>query len=147
MIRIRLGVVSAAFSLTWALSLMASNAAGPGTLEACSRAIPYTIEEPAGSVPADAKALVGTWVGYWNNTCSALVVQSVDADGTASVLYLFAVNPGASVSRVTNAKVMGKKLSFGSSRATLEFTLVGPDSLSGLHSGSYGSTTGNFSRK
>lgn len=147
MIRIRLGVVSAAFSLTWALSLVASNAAGPGTLEACGRAIPYTIEQPAGSVPADAKALVGAWVGYWNNTCSALVVESVDTNGTASVLYLFALDSAASVVRVTNAKVMGKKLSFGGSRATLEFTLVGPDSLSGLHSGSYGSTIGKFSRK
>ena len=147
MIRIQLGVMSAAFSLTWALSLVASNAAGPGTLEACSRVIPYTIEEPAGGVPADAKAFVGAWVGYWNNTCSALVVQNVDTNGTASVLYLFAYNPASSVAKVTNAKVMGKKLSFGGSRATVEFTLVGPDSLSGLHSGSYGSTTGTFSRK
>ena len=56
----------------------------------CDQSVTYRIAEPA-TVPEPYRVFLGPWSdAAWDaNTCAALVVENIDPDGTATILYAF----------------------------------------------------------
>lgn len=94
------------------------------TLHACAQDVPYTIQPPDPRTPANVTAFLGTWVGQWDPwpfpgsavpvtgvQCIAFIVDRVDSEGNASLIYVwgqvYRVQPG--LARRT-AKITGNKL-------------------------------------
>jgi len=99
-------------------------AARAKTLDACAQQIPYTIQPPDPATPATATAFLGAWVGQWDRwpfpgsavpvtetQCIAFIVERVDGQGNASLIYVegqkYRVKPG--FGRRTG-KIIGNRL-------------------------------------
>jgi hypothetical protein len=56
----------------------------------CEQSVSYRIADPS-TVPAPYRRFLGVWSdAAWDaNTCAALIVDNVDPDGTASIIYAF----------------------------------------------------------
>ena len=56
----------------------------------CNRSVAYRIAEPA-TVPEAYRSFLGAWTdAAWDaNTCAALIVENIDPDGTASIIYAY----------------------------------------------------------
>jgi hypothetical protein len=56
----------------------------------CEQSVSYRLADPA-TVPERYRRFLGAWSdAAWDaNTCAALIVESVDPDGTASVIYVY----------------------------------------------------------
>jgi len=56
----------------------------------CEQSVAYRISDPA-TVPERYRGFLGAWSdAAWNaNICAALIVENVDTDGTASVIYVY----------------------------------------------------------
>jgi hypothetical protein len=72
----------------------------------CDQSVAYRIADPA-TVPERYRGFLGAWSdAAWNaNTCAALIVESIDPDGTASVIYAY--GPLGSSTRVAGGKLHG----------------------------------------
>jgi hypothetical protein len=56
----------------------------------CEQNVSYRLAEPS-TVPEAYRRFLGAWSdAAWNaNTCAALIVDNVDPDGTASIIYVY----------------------------------------------------------
>src|SRR5712675_2157745 len=56
----------------------------------CDQSLTYRIAEPA-TVPESYRVFLGPWSdAAWDaNTCAALVVENIDPDGTAAIIYAY----------------------------------------------------------
>jgi hypothetical protein len=56
----------------------------------CEQNVSYRLADPS-TVPERYRRFLGAWSdAAWNaNTCAALIVENVDPDGTASVIYVY----------------------------------------------------------
>ncbi len=56
----------------------------------CDQSVTYRIAEPA-AVPVPYRSFLGAWSdAAWDaNTCAALIVENIDPDGTASIVYAY----------------------------------------------------------
>jgi hypothetical protein len=72
----------------------------------CDQNVTYRIAEPA-TVPQPYRGFLGVWSdAAWDpNTCAALIVDNVETDGTASIIYVF--GPLGSAGRVTGGTLHG----------------------------------------
>jgi dienelactone hydrolase len=82
---------------------------------------------PSAAMPESQQGFLGAWVGRWGDAVKhILIVESVQPDGTASVIYAYGVYPGLSISpgfRRLSAKVSGDALTIEDSfTATYKLT-------------------------
>jgi hypothetical protein len=98
MVRARLAVLRALVSacifsvIAFSASAQVQPPAGeeqPGRVF-CEQSVSYRIADPA-TVPEPYRRFLGVWSdAAWDaNTCAALIVDNVDPDGTASIIYAF----------------------------------------------------------
>ena len=72
----------------------------------CDQSVTYRIAEPA-TVPEPYRGFLGAWSdAAWDaNTCAALIVENIDPDGTASIIYAY--GPLGSSARVSGGTLHG----------------------------------------
>ena len=72
----------------------------------CDQSVTYRIAEPA-TVPAPYRGFLGAWSdAAWDpNTCAALIVENIDPDGAAAILYAY--GPLGSSARVAGGTLHG----------------------------------------
>jgi hypothetical protein len=72
----------------------------------CEQRVNYRIADPA-NVPEPYRAFLGAWSdAAWDpNTCAALIVENIDPDGTASIMYVY--GPLGSASRAPGGVLHG----------------------------------------
>ena len=72
----------------------------------CDQSVTYRIADPA-TVPERYRGFLGAWSdAAWNaNSCAALIVENIDPDGTASIVY--AHGPLSSNTRVSGGALHG----------------------------------------
>jgi hypothetical protein len=72
----------------------------------CDQNVTYRIAQPA-AVPQPYRGFLGAWsdAAWDSNTCAALIVDNVDPDGTASIIYVF--GPLGSTGRVAGGILHG----------------------------------------
>jgi hypothetical protein len=72
----------------------------------CDQRVIYRIADPA-TVPASYRGFLGAWSdAAWDaNTCAALIVESIDPDGTAAIIYAY--GPLGTGARVTGGTLHG----------------------------------------
>jgi hypothetical protein len=116
----------------------------------CGVPVAYTIKPPAADVPADLSAFSGIWVGTWNyGMCAALVVESIQADGTATVIYVNGAHApdGFKAGSFRFAAIIkGNRLSDGGTTASFEAMMGSPNELSAKRIGPPGAGTAKFAR-
>jgi hypothetical protein len=82
------------FLTLWAAAAWAQAPPGSGEPELgrvfCDQSLTYRIAQPA-TVPEPYRVFLGPWSdAAWDaNTCAALVVEDIDPDGTAAILYAY----------------------------------------------------------
>jgi dienelactone hydrolase len=86
-----------------------------------------TVAPPSAAVPESYQQFLGAWVGRWSGAVKhILIVESVQSDGSAKVIYAYGVYPGLSFLpgfRRLGAKVSGDTLTIeGSFTATYKLT-------------------------
>jgi hypothetical protein len=89
------------------------------------------VEAPSAAVPESQQRFLGAWVGRWGGALKhILIVESVQPDGSASVIYAWGDSPGLSItpgfSRL-GAKLSGDTLTIESS-FTATYKLTSPTS-------------------
>lgn len=86
-----------ALSVTFLLAAGSAAAQSPSPVVApqsgrvfCEQSVSYRIADPA-TVPESYRRFLGAWSdAAWNpNSCAALIVDNVDPDGTASIIYVY----------------------------------------------------------
>jgi hypothetical protein len=127
-------------------------AASAETLAVCEQSIEYRVEAPGPQVPQSMRAFSGVWVGKWDSgLCGALVVESLQADGTASLFYINGSMGGQYPTKAGNrrfpGKIVGNKLTASGSTVTTEYTLRGPADMAATYSTQYGNFSGRFARR
>lgn len=72
----------------------------------CDQGVKYRIAEPA-TVPEPYRSFLGAWSdAAWDaNTCAALIVENIDPDGTASIIYAY--GPLGSSARLAGGTLHG----------------------------------------
>jgi hypothetical protein len=72
----------------------------------CDQRVTYRIAEPA-TVPEPYRRFLGAWTdAAWDaNTCAALIVENIDPNGTASIVYAY--GPLGSSARATGGTLHG----------------------------------------
>jgi len=72
----------------------------------CDQGVTYRIAEPS-TIPESYRRFLGVWSdASWDpNTCAALIVDNIDPDGTASVIYVY--GPIGSNARVPGGVLHG----------------------------------------
>lgn len=120
-------------------ALGATLAAAPGhaaQIAACDQRLEYALAAPAPGAPAEARAFSGVWAGNWaygasdesvGPLCAALIIESVAADGTAGVLYIWGKNENVRTpgnARHT-ARISGGTLSWAEGRTSYSFRMSG----------------------
>src|SRR5205085_12423729 len=115
----------------------------------CGMPVAYSILPPAANLPESTRAMSGAWVGKWDyGLCSALIVESVKADGTASMVYVNGSFGGEApikegVSRF-QGRIAGDTLT--NDQQTFKVVLRGRDELAGTSTGLHGVSTAKFVR-
>lgn len=140
-------VVAAIFA-----AALSTSAAHAETLAACEQSIEYKVQAPGAQVPANLQGFSGVWTGKWDSgLCSALVVEGIEPDGTARLLYVngsmggqYPVKAG---NRRFSGKIAGNKLTAAGSLVTIEYTLRSPGELSATYTSQYGSFRGSFRKQ
>ncbi len=114
----------------------------------CGVPVAYTVQPPAGNVPKEVAAFSGTWVGKWDyGMCGALVVESVQPNGVATVIYVNgSFNAGQSFKAGAvrfRATIVDNKLSDGGKTSSFDATLNGNE-LAVRRTGPPGAGTARF---
>jgi hypothetical protein len=77
---------------------------------------------PSATVPESQQRFLGAWVGRWGGALKhILIVESLQPDGSASVIYAWGDKPGLNITRGFSrigANVSGDTLTIGSSFIT-----------------------------
>ncbi len=135
------------------LRFAVTNASMPqNTTSLCGVPVAYSVYPPAPGVPQNVRAFSGVWVGKWDyGMCSALIVESVRADGSATLIYVNG-SMGGEYSMKSGAirfagKIDGAKLSNGQKAYFTEYVMVGPNELKGAYSVPRRSARGQFVRQ
>src|SRR5260370_41979580 len=108
----RLAFASAGLALSaavaWAQAPPPSIEVQPGRFF-CDQSITYRIAAPA-TVPEPYRGFLGAWSdAAWDaNTCAALIVENVDPDGTASIIYAY--GPLGSSARITGGTIAERRI-------------------------------------
>jgi dienelactone hydrolase len=118
--------------------------AASAAVEILADDVPIPVDTRIVSAPSEApeaaKRFLGAWVGSWGGLLhSVLIVESVDSDGLASVVYAVGDNPRAGVTRQWNryeATVSGDVLTI-TGASTITYRLTSFDKLAAtFHRGS-----------
>lgn len=118
----------------------------------CDESIAYDVQPAAADIPENIRAFSGTWVGKWDyGLCGALIVESVKADGAASLIYVNGSyggsNPIKAGSMRFAGRITGDTLSDGGLIANFKATMRGPDRLSVTRADTRAVTTATFTRR
>ena len=106
----RLPVAFSSLALLAAASASAQTPPPPaetaGTRTFCEQSVSYRIADPA-TVPEPYRRFLGAWSdAAWDpNTCAALIVDNVDPNGTASIIYVY--GPLGSSTRIAGGVLHG----------------------------------------
>lgn len=119
------------------------------TAMVCGRPVEFAIEQ--GSTMA---GLLGVWTGNWNNAgrlCGGLIVERIDPDGTAGVIYVYGPSrPGSGLQwrqQHQAAAIANGVLSFRDEQgSTFRFSPSGPGSLDASFISQTGRLTGVFAK-
>jgi hypothetical protein len=89
----------------WAQAPSTSGEPQPGRV-LCDQSVTYRIAERA-TVPEPYRGFLGAWSdAAWDaNTCAALIVENIDPDGTAAIIYAY--GPLGSSARITGGTLHG----------------------------------------
>jgi hypothetical protein len=111
----------------------------------CGKAIEYTTMRGGGG-----SGFLGVWTGNWNNTrrvCGALIVQEVDPQGTADVIYVYGGGGLPWKQQHRMAVLNGNMLSFQDDQgSTFRFRLGVPGELEANFIGQSGHLSGAFQK-
>jgi hypothetical protein len=89
---LKVAVISAGYAFFAATGVFAQV-----TTKLCRQDVTYEIKAPKADVPEEARPLLGVWHGAWDNLlCAAVVVEEVEANGSATIVYVNGVGLGAS---------------------------------------------------
>lgn len=124
-------------------------AAHAETLSACEQTVEYKLQPPNSPT---ASTFSGVWVGKWDTgLCGAVVVESIEANGTARLLYLNGSIGGQYSTKAGNrrfpGKIEGNKLTASGNNVTIEYVQSGPTELAGTFTNRYGSFKGTFRKQ
>lgn len=119
------------------------------TLAACDQSLEYKIQPPVGGTGA---GFSGVWVGKWDTgLCGALVVESIEPNGSARLLYVNGSMGGQYSMKAGNrrfpGKIDGNKLTAAGQSITIEYILRSPTELAGTYTSQYGSFKGSFRKQ
>jgi hypothetical protein len=134
------------------ISLMTvPSAAGAATVSLCGTSVEYASTPPAAGAPPDASDLPGVWVGDWDRMlCSALVVESVSAQGDVTAWYVYGRYPQWNISQPgkyhMTGKLSGKTIVF-KGRSETDYSIVDAHTLNGTYSNSSGQYKGTFKKQ
>ena len=117
------------------------------TTVVCGRPVEYA-EDQAGS----STSFLGVWSGHWNNgglLCSGLIVQKVDSNGAASLIYVYGPSqPGSKLRWKQQNRIgilSGGRLAFRDDQgSTFTFFETGPYMLTAVFTSGSGRLTGSF---
>jgi len=120
------------------------------TATLCGVPVAYNLVTPAVDVPEKARAFAGVWTGQWKDgLCSALIVESVQANGHASLIYVHGSRSGAQPLKAGTLRlagtIAGNRLTNGVPESYMEYVLRNNE-LSGSYSLSGSSSRGSFRR-
>lgn len=121
------------------------------TATLCGVPLAYNLTAPGANVPEKIRAFSGVWTGKWDDgLCSALIVEGVQANGLASLIYVHGARSGAQplkpgVLRLSGT-ITGNKLTNGVPESYMEYVLYDKE-LSGSYSMSGSSARGRFNRQ
>ena len=135
-------------SAVCATSLLVAPAAGAETLTMCGQTVPYTVVPPAADVPANMRAFSGPWIGTWaTGICNAVIIESIQPDGTVSILDVFGPDSGKPAGSLRYAgKIVGNTLSSAGRTNSIEFTQTSATQMSATYLTSNVQARGTFSR-
>jgi len=141
-------VVRGSRSVFCAAALLVAPAAGAETLNMCGQTVPYTVVPPPAPVPANMRAFSGLWIGTWaSGICNAVVIESIQPDGTVSILDVFGPNSGKPGGSLRYAgKIVGNTLTSAGRTKSIEFTQTSPTQMSASYLSSTDQARGTFSR-
>lgn len=136
------------------------------TLHACAQDVPYAIQTPDAGTPPNVSAFLGAWVGEWGRApagggvkvssplCAGVIVEKINADGTASTIYFFGTNAEFNIKNPRkirwNGKISGAVLklpqdwSVDAAGNSYEFTMKDASTLDGFRRPH---TSGTFLKK
>jgi hypothetical protein len=131
---------------------LVSAAASAEPLAVCEQSLEYHVEAPGPQVQANMRAFSGVWVGKWDSgLCGALVVESVQPDGTAGLLYINGSMGGQYPVKAGNrrfpGKIVGNKLTAAGQTVTVEYVQRSPTELAGSYTTQSGRFSGSFARR
>jgi hypothetical protein len=114
----------------------------------CGQTVPYTVVPPPANVPPNMRAFSGPWVGAWpSGICNAVVIESVQPDGTVSILDVFGPDSGKPGGNLRYAgKIVGNTLTSAGRTNSIEFTQTSPTQLQASYLSSAAQARGTFSR-
>jgi hypothetical protein len=118
------------------------------TLNMCGHSVPYKLVPPSPQVQANMQGFLGVWVGTWpSGICNAIVIESIQPDGTAAVLDVFGPDSGKPGGTLRYAgKIVGNTLTSSSRTNAIELTQVSPTQLSASFLSSSAQARGTFNR-
>ncbi len=136
----------APFRFSTASGIMPQN-----TATFCGVPVAYSLTTPPADVPAKARGFAGVWTGEWNDgLCTALVVERVQPDGRAELLYVHGSRKGALPLAAGTLRLAGRisdgKLNNGGPASRMEYVLTN-DRLLGSYSMPGASGRGTFRRQ
>ena len=111
----------------------------------CGKPVEYSVEQGASK-----NGFLGIWIGSWNNArrlCGALIVQGIDQQGIADVLYVYG-GSGAPWKQQRRVGVLNSGvLSFQDDQgSTFRFRLGAPGELEANFIGQSGRLSGTFEK-
>lgn len=117
----------------------------------CGVDIAYTIYPPAADVPRNVADFSGAWIGTWDyGMCGAMIVESVQADGSASAIYVNGEfgpdHPFKAGALRFPAKIVAKTLSDGGVQTRFDAVMSGANELAITRVGPPGQGKARFHR-
>lgn len=115
----------------------------------CGESIAYDVQPAAADIPENIRAFSGTWAGKWDyGLCGALIVESVKADGVASLIYVNGSFGGLNPIKAGSTRFMGTITGDTLIDGGLIFKAIrrGPGSLYVTRSDTRAVTTATFTR-
>jgi hypothetical protein len=100
-----LACLTLSVAAAWAQAPPITGGPQPGRVF-CDQSVTYRTAEPT-TVPGPYRGFLGAWSdAAWDaHTCAALIVENIDPDGTASIIYAY--GPLGSSARVTGGTLHG----------------------------------------
>jgi WD40 repeat protein len=113
------------------------------TDDLCGKDVDYTVKPGGGNI-----RLLGVWTGNWNashHLCGALIVQQIDQNGTADVIYVYGGSNLSWTKQQQVGRVTGEVLSFNDQEGnTFRFHPGAPGELEANFISQSGRLSGTF---